>query len=37
MGIHLINIGEHTHAKILVNALECQMSEGDTDDEVLDH
>ena len=25
---------EHPHAKILVSVLECQMSQGDTNDEV---
>jgi L-lactate utilization protein LutB len=36
IGIHLNNIIEHTHAKILVNASECQVSRGDTNDEVVD-
>ena len=31
------NTIEHTHAKILVSALERQVSLGDTNDEVLDH
>ena len=31
------NIVEHTHTKILVSALECQVSWGDTYGEVVDH
>jgi hypothetical protein len=31
------NIIEHTHAKLLVSALERQVSWGDTNDEVVDH
>ena len=31
------NIFEHTHTKILVSALECQVSRGDTNDEAVDH
>ena len=30
------NIINHTHAKILVSAIERQVSWGDTDDEVVD-
>ena len=35
IGIHLITSIEHTHAKISV--LECQVSWGDTNGEVVDH
>ena len=28
---------EHTHVKILVSALDCQVSWGDINDEVVDH
>ena len=33
--IHLNNIIEHTHAKIVISALERQESWGDTNDEVV--
>ena len=29
------NTIEHTHAKILVSAIECQVSQGDTNSEVV--
>jgi hypothetical protein len=35
--MHLITFIEHTHAKILVSALELLVSWGDTNDEVVDH
>ena len=35
--ITLLNILEYTHAKILVIALECQVSCGDTYCEVVSH
>ena len=39
IGMHLINynIIEHTHAKILINTLECQVSWGGTYGEVVKH
>ena len=36
IGMHLITI-EHAHAKILVSALECQVSWGDNYGEVVNH
>ena len=37
LGIHLIMLIKHTCAKILVSALECQVSCGDTSSEVVGH
>ena len=34
--LHLESTIEHTHAKILVSTLDCQVSRGDTNDEVVD-
>lgn len=34
---HFLTLLKHTHAKIIVSALECPMSSGDNNSRVVDH